>query len=252
MKRVFTAVVIFALAAGSAAQAEDQFKGFYVGFNVGGVGGRSDARTTTVAGSYFDPTSPPAIAIAGAQDLSGPGFTGGGQAGYNFQSGKFVFGLEADFGVLKWDKSRSTTAVYPCCAPETFTIVQSVKTDWLFTARPRIGYASENWLVYVTGGVAATNLNYRADFSDTFTGLESGRNDERRIGWTVGGGVEYQFKGGHWSMKGEYLFADFGAVSMTSTNLTCCGGAGTFPDTPFTHRTDFRAHIYRLGVNYRF
>src|SRR5207237_644341 len=94
-----TCVIFLALAAVSTAHAAD-FKGFYIGGNVGGANGNSDAKTTTIFSptGYFATTSVPAIATSGAQNLSSSAFSGGGQAGYNFQHGAFVLGFETDFG----------------------------------------------------------------------------------------------------------------------------------------------------------
>ena len=244
---------LFALAPAGFAQDKD-WKGFYVGGNVGGAFGGSDAQTTTVfsATGYFATTSVPAIATAGAQHISPSGFSGGGQAGYNIQSGHFVLGAEADFGGMSLSSSRSTTAVYPCCAPTSFTITQSMKTSWLFTARPRVGYARGRALVYGTAGLAMTNVNYQETFTDTFaTAAENGGVKKSQTGWTAGGGVEYR-AGSHWSLRGEYLYADFGKVSTVSTNFTAFSPAEAFPTNPFTHSATLHSHIARFGVNYRF
>lgn len=245
-------LVAFALVAAAGAD-DTNFKGFYVGANVGGAFGTADARTTPVGpGNYFADSSVPAIAAIGRQELSPSGFTGGGTIGYNWQSQNgWVFGLEADMGALRLEDSASGTGVYPCCAPDAFTVRQSVSTDWLFTARPRVGYATHNWLIFGTGGLAVTNIDYRAEFTDTFgPASESGSVDERKAGFAIGGGVEYGIPNTHWSVKGEYLYLMFGDVSVTSTNFF--DGAVADPGTPFSHTTDLKAHTVRFGVNYRF
>src|ERR1700730_12687662 len=73
--------------------------GFYLGVNAGGAWGRSDAATTTIFSpkGYSATTNTGAIEIAGAQRLNSSGITGGLTAGYNWQSGNIVFGLESDF-----------------------------------------------------------------------------------------------------------------------------------------------------------
>ncbi|MBZ5700579.1 MAG: outer membrane beta-barrel protein [Acidobacteriia bacterium] len=233
---------------------DTNWKGFYAGGNVGGAFGSSDAQTSTIysATGYFATTSVPAIATTGAQHLTPRGVSGGGQAGYNFQSGHFVLGAEADFGAMNLSNSVSGTAVYPCCAPTAFTVTQSVNTSWLFTARPRVGYASGRALVYGTAGLAMTNLNYQATFTDTYaTAAESGGVNKTQTGWAAGGGVEYRV-GSHWSLTGEYLYANFGSVSATSTNLTAYTPAQSYPTNIFTHSANLHSHIARFGVNYRF
>ncbi len=264
--------MVFVLAAASFGQ---DWKGFYVGGNAGGVKGNSDAFTSTVFSptGYFAQSSVPAIAAIGHQPLSPRGFTGGGQAGYNFQTGHWVLGVEADFGSMHVSDDFTATGIYPCCTTTSFTITQTVNSDWLLTARPRIGVANAHVLVYGTGGLALTNFNYKEDFIDTFASAhESASTSELLTGWTGGAGVEFKIgSGGHWSMKGEYLFADFGSgLKTTSTNLTFV----TIPPPPsssaratitavtqaivasptnvFAHQADLSAHSFRAGFNYRF
>ncbi|HLJ28273.1 MAG TPA: outer membrane beta-barrel protein [Candidatus Angelobacter sp.] len=247
-------VCFFALIAGVSANADD-FKGFYVGANAGGAFGSANAQTTTVFSptGYFATTSPGAIAIAGNQNLSPKGGTFGGQAGLNLQFHRLVAGFELDFGGMKLSQSQSTSGTYPCCAPTGFTVNQSVNTDWLFTLRPRVGFTAGHWLVYGTAGLAVTNLTYKAQFTDTFaTANESGQANLTQTGWTAGGGVEYHLKSSHWSVKGEYLFANFGSVTTTSTNLTAFTPPIAFPQNPFTHTTNLHANVARAGFNYRF
>src|SRR5262249_21055929 len=153
----------------------------YIGANLGGVNGNSDAQTSTIFSStgYFASTSVPAIAAVGKQNISPSGFTGGGQAGYNFQHNEFLLGAEVDFGGMSLDDSKSGTATYPCCAPTAFTVKQTAETSWLFTLRPRVGFTGGPVFVYGTGGLAVTSLNYQALFTDTFaTAHENGGVDE--------------------------------------------------------------------------
>ena len=176
--------LLFALLAAAPASAAD-FKGFYAGFNLGGVAGSSDAKTSTVFSptGYFAASSVPAIATAGAQSLSPNGFSGGGQVGINLQRHNFVVGLETDFGGMNLNNKKSATATYPCCAPTAFTVTQFVGTSWLFTLRPRIGFTAGPVLVYGTGGLAMTSVEYTALFTDTFaTALEHGGKTSTQTG----------------------------------------------------------------------
>lgn len=246
-------VLMFALLPGVTAHAGD-FKGPYVGINVGGVSGSSNATTTTVFSptGYFASTSVPAIATAGAQNLSPNGFTGGGQLGLNLQRHSFVLGLETDFGGMNLSDKKSTTATYPCCPTTGFTVTQFAGTSWLFTLRPRIGFTGGPVLVYGTGGLAMTNVEYTALFTDTFANAqENGRKTSTQSGWAAGGGAEFK-AGHHWSVKGEILHADFGSLSDTSTNLTAFPSRVAFPTNVFTHKANLTANIYRFGFNYRF
>jgi len=239
----------FALLAAVCVSGQD-FKGFYLGGSVGGAHGNSDAQTSTIFSptGYFNITSPPAIAAVGAQSPSANGFAGGGQAGYNFQSKHLLLGVEADFGGMNISQSATGSGIYPCCVTTGFTVTQSVETSWLFTLRPRVGVVVGRVLLYGTGGMAVTDVNYQALFTDTFaTAHENGGNDGNQVGWTGGAGAEFKVNR-RWSIKGEYLYADFGSVTNTSTNLTAPAST-SWPMNVFTHTADMRAHIFRFGFN---
>jgi outer membrane immunogenic protein len=246
-------MIVFALAALSTAAADD-FKGFYVGANGGGAFGRGHVDTSPIFSStgYFATTSTPAITAVSSQKVEPSGFTAGGQGGYNFQWDKFVLGFEADFGVLNLEGSTTATATYPCCAPTSFTVNQSLKTNWMFTARPRMGVVFGKVLLYETAGIAVTKVKYSALFTDTFaTAKETAAFDELRPGYVVGGGGEFRVNH-HWSVKGEYLYAGFPEHIVTSTNLTAFTPPIPFPSNIFTHTARLNAHIARAGINFRF
>ncbi len=124
--------------------------------------------------------------------------------------------------------------------------------------RPRVGVTNGPVLVYGTFGLAMTNFDYKEDFIDTFPtppslpAHEFASTSGLLTGWTAGGGVEFKLGGGnHWSMKGEYLWNDFGSgLKVTSTNLHAFGIA--FPTNVFTHQADLSGHLFRAGFNYRF
>src|SRR5713101_5763436 len=247
-------VLIFALVAMGSAQSN--FTGFYVGANLGGASGTSDVTTTTIFSptGYFAMTSPPAIAIAGKQRMNPSSFTGGGQVGYNFQMSHVVLGAETDYSFLQFSQTVSKSGIYPCCVTTGFTVRQSIRTNWLYTARPRIGVAFGPVMFYGTGGLALTHFKYKEVFTDTFaTARENGGVNENRVGWIAGGGAEFRFTH-HWSVKGEYLHADFGGVTNTSTNLTTTFGTTpfVFPTNVWTHHASLRTNIGRVGVNFRF
>jgi outer membrane immunogenic protein len=227
--------------------------GAYIGANGGLAFGKADAVTDAPEpGPYFAGSSLTAIAEAGMQRIEPRGLLAGGQLGFNVQSGSAVFGVEADFGLMQLDETASVTVEYPCCAGTDFTIEQGVETQWLLTVRPRVGVAAGNVLVYGTGGIAITNLDYTATFDDTFaTAHADSQIQERRIGFTFGGGVEVG-GGGRASFKAEYLVTDFGSVEMVSDNFTLNDPPVPSPAIVFPHMTDLRVQVFRAGVNVRF
>jgi outer membrane immunogenic protein len=237
-----------------AASAQTDWNGFYAGGNIGGALGRSTANTSTVfsAGEYFFPDSVPAIESAGRQKLSANSFTGGLEAGINAQSGSIVFGGELDYESLRMSDSASTTVPYPCCAGTSFTVDQSFKTNWLVTARPRIGFTIGPSLLYATGGLAVTKVDYHAQFSDTGGGAsEDAFVNKAKYGWVGGFGIAFPGPSEHFSVKAEYLYTDFGRLTMTSSNLTAFTPPVAFPANEFTHSMALHAHVIRAGIDYR-
>jgi outer membrane immunogenic protein len=220
------------------APAANDWSGFYVGGNAGYGFGSANVTSSVGPGGLNDD----AIAAAQSPSLSPKGFTGGLQAGYNYQMGSWVFGIEADINYFGLKASDTTTAIYPL-GGGAFTTSATVKTDWLFTLRPRIGYAFDRFMIYGTGGLAMTSVKYDEEFSSVFGETESASGSKMKLGWTAGLGAEYAIWS-RWTLKAEYLYANFGSISVDGT--TNIAGA------TFTHDTKLHSHIARLGVNYRF
>jgi outer membrane immunogenic protein len=204
------------------------WQGFYLGLNLGGAYATSDA-------SDLDGYN---LVTDWAYDMSA--FTGGGQAGYNMQFGKFVFGVEADAGYLGLDG----TGVEPG-SPGSDTFART-KTDFYTTLRARAGFSVDCWLFYLTGG--GMGASYEGKVVDDCVngncggGFIDASSDGFRFGWTVGGGVEWALTR-HWSIKTEYLYFDL--ANDRFSNVTVAGNRVRFDN-------DTDGHIVRVGLNFRF
>jgi len=235
--------------------------GFYGGINLGGNWGTSDETLdVTSAGSFFGavcfpPTNACTVNVvdvrrAGAQGFDTSGFTGGGQIGYNWQAGAAVFGIEADFDYFRSAGSGLRAVTLVSGVPGTVTVAESMSTDWLFTLRPRIGWAVNNWLFYGTGGLAVSNLRSAWTFRETpFGNVAANSVSDTKVGWTAGAGVETKFAGG-WSLGLEYLFVHFDNISQTVPVVLPLGG-GAIPQN-FSHSADLDSNIVRVKLNYFF
>jgi outer membrane immunogenic protein len=126
------------------------------------------------------------------------GFAGGVQAGYNWQQGPWVFGVEGDI---------QATGADDTFAPWKFA------NPWFGTVRGRVGYALGNVLFYGTGGLAFGELR-----ATTFGLSESHTN----AGWTVGVGGEMGFAP-NWSAKVEYLYVD-----LADSNFVITGASNSY------------------------
>lgn len=231
------------------APAPFNWTGFYLGLNAGYGFGRNDLRVAPSADAASQAFWNPAF-LAGAAPsryrLEQDGFVGGGQIGYNVQTGMFVWGVEADLQGSGIRDSVDVATITPGFVPGFFSASQQL--EWFGTGRARLGLTTGPALFYVTGGVAFGGVKYNHDFAfPASNDFHTVSRKDTEVGWTAGGGVEWAF-GNNWSMKAEYLFIDLGDRSFTSTP----GGRAANRATTLT--TDFRNqyHIARLGLNYRF
>ncbi|WP_199580847.1 outer membrane protein [Bradyrhizobium sp. MOS003] len=123
------------------------------------------------------------------------GFVGGVQAGYNFQNGPWVFGVEGDIQAAGADDTF---------APWKFS------NPWFGTLRGRAGYAFSNIMFYGTAGLAFGELR-----AQTFGWTES----HTTAGWTIGAGAEVGFAP-NWSAKLEYLYIDLSSSQFAITGVS--------------------------------
>ena len=258
----------------STPQPQYNWSGFYVGLNAGAVLGSYKLNSSTSPNTYLpNPADSAAINAAGVLNTKPTGFTGGAQSGYNWQSGHFVAGIEADFDFLHLRGTASSGAVaYPVgpgvfvqhnlgnvvlVSPiSQFVITDYANADWLATIRPRIGYAQGSWLFYVTGGLALTQLRDDFLFTDgvpnAALGFEQGAriNGVLKAGSVAGLGVEAGLTS-NLSFKAEYLHVSFGntGAPQTFNNLAVFtpGRTQTIADSG-----SLSADMLRLGLNYRF
>jgi outer membrane immunogenic protein len=223
--------------------------GFYIGGTAGGTWGSFNPTSSTVTVPVGEINADvPAINAAGMQSIKPGGFTGGFEAGYNWQPSYLLFGLEGDIESFRLSGSASTGPVVYHGGVGTFTLTSNASTDWLATARGRLGYVAGTWLFYATGGFAFTDLHGNFSFSETaFGGSEAASLSSSKTGYTVGGGVEASLSR-QWSIKAEYLFVDFGTISALGT----AAGGVLVPTYPFTHTMDLKANLARVGLNYHF
>ncbi|WP_181170224.1 MULTISPECIES: outer membrane protein [unclassified Mesorhizobium] len=191
------------------------WSGAYVGGHAGYAWGRT---------KYNDPLVFDEISFL---RKDGDGFLGGVQAGYNWQDGAVVYGIEGDvsFGNVKGHRFL-VTAYGPANYDETLRVFG--------TFRGKVGYTFNSILPYVTGGFAVANYKLEGAGGSTTT---------TNLGWTIGGGAEIGLTE-KISIKGEYLFADVGKEDFSLANA---------PDVvPFPGKVSAEIQTLRIGINYRF
>ena len=138
------------------------------------------------------------------------------------------------------------------------------KIEWLASIRGRIGVLLGPGLLYFTGGVAweeaksslsahtHSGVVVAPELGDIFT---SATFTSTRSGFVLGGGYEWLFAP-HWTMRGEYLFYDFGKSdnNVLTFPIAQCGSGPTpanLCNIPVTTGKNF-VNVVRFGLNYRF
>jgi outer membrane immunogenic protein len=220
--------------------------GFYAGIN--GGGGFTQDRTVivneTFAGVPFVGGTWPGTGNFGSRSASG-GF-GGGQIGYNWQRDHIVFGLEADFEGSGITGSSTATLPY-VVAPNTITAGVSERLDWFGTARGRIGWAWDRFMLYATGGFAYGQVKSTLSMSDTFGFSANITDSSTRTGYVVGAGGEYAFNN-NWSVKAEYQYIDLGRRTLSGPEFIAGAPSPVFAVNN-SMRYDY--HTVRVGLNYK-
>jgi outer membrane immunogenic protein len=168
----------------------DDWSGFYLGGHLGHIWGHTRVEDDGVITEHNARTN---------------GVTGGALAGYNWQNGALVLGIDGDFG---WSNARGTgSGPPPDPDPVVFVTTQAPNIydlNWTTHVRGRVGYALNDWLFYLAGGFALADLTFQ-EGAITTAQVSGGKY----YGWLVGGGVEHAFTR-HLVGRIEYLYDDFG------------------------------------------
>ncbi len=193
--------------------------GTYVGANLGGIWGTfsmSPFATNNLTG---------AVAAPGTTSPSSSSIIGGFQAGYNWQIGQWVLGLEQDYQFTGLKQSFAfATPVGPFAAGDTMAI----KTDYLAATRARVGMTWDRALVYVAGGLETGEF----DGTGSFVGRGGGGSpalsftdaDKLHFGFNIGAGVDYAITNNVF-LGVEYRYIDLGNETYNLGAFTPAGGA---------------------------
>lgn len=187
------------------------------------------------------------------RDLAPPsvekiGITTGVQAGYNWQAGRFIYGIETDLNFLDGRGGSSGLFLAPSSylplMISAYSLSCSDSARFFGSLRARFGVAHESSLLYVTAGLATGGTRGPAmlvllpgGLGDPYFARDS---DSSRSKYVFGAGIERALGGGV-SARFEYLFLNQTLNSQffldASNNL-------------FVSRTRNENHILRFGLNY--
>jgi outer membrane immunogenic protein len=247
-ERLLCGVASLTLLDASAVLAEPvrSWTGFYIGGHAGYSWGSVNGDTTysvLTPGTPFFPRNT-VIFSSVQRDFDPSGGLGGVQLGYNFQSARFVYGIETD---LSWTGQHDSSSFSgrKTVQFEDFNYQETTaaKLKYMGTVRGRLGFLFGDFLPYVTGGFAwgrmAMDLDWRLtqNFCTPCVASFSGSQAHTLAGWTAGAGIEYSLNQ-LWSLKAEYLYVDLNEATFFSN----VQGGGSF---------GMHDHILRFGINFR-
>jgi hypothetical protein len=157
-----------------------------------------------------------------------PELWGAFKGGYNWQFGSAVVGFEADANWLGGTGSQSLAGISG--APGD-SLTDSISSTFLLTARPRLGWAWDRTLVFVTGGYAWANVNVSDAAMVAGGTIAAGSSNSPHLnGWTVGAGIEYAFARS-WSVKGtRRIFVNSVQNTFFVLSRECTLGGGGSPN----------------------
>ncbi len=176
------------------------------------------------------------------------GVTGGVQAGYNYQIGSVVPGVEADFDYLRqlpWGGTFAAPPVYEPYGTGSYSLSGGC-SSYAGSLRGHLGYAFDRVLVYGTGGIAfGGNRNPGSVILNPIAPghvFAAGASSSARTKYVFGAGVEHALSD-HWLARAEYLYDNLGQIDQFFLN----GAGQIYGSTQFNQN-----HIFRLGLDYKF
>jgi outer membrane immunogenic protein len=203
------------------------WSGFYVGvFGGGGMGNHNyNNGTPTNYANYLI-------------NYDSTGGIGGGEIGYNVQSGMMVAGVEAD-GFWSGIKGSDIAAFNAGTLPAGITAYDATNLRWGGTLRARGGIAVDRLLLFFTGGWAYGDLVH----TSTVPAVAVDQFTNHRSGLTAGGGIAYAVTN-NLIGKFEYRYYDFGRYNRAGSPLTPSG------QLPYT--VDNTYSVVTIGLDYKF
>jgi outer membrane immunogenic protein len=222
--------------------------GFYVGGNFGAKWARASDSVNVAPATAFDAALPSGASLP-LTSTTPSSFIGGGQVGYNWQTGRVVFGIEGDIDLQDW---RTTQVLGNFASGTVFVPGDSftVNSRWQASLRGRLGYAADRLLIYATGGWAWTDVKAGANFTPFEDAPATSATERATLtGGTIGGGLEYAFWD-HMSLGVEARYTRYGSHTFNGGTLAL--GFAPFVFTPVTQAIQPNTVEILERLNWRF
>ncbi|QDW38681.1 outer membrane beta-barrel protein [Bradyrhizobium sp. KBS0727] len=213
------------------------WSGFYIGINGGGAWSHKCWDTGPFTFGVIAVFTSPG-GREGCHDASGG--VVGGQAGYRWQAGAWVFGLEAqgDWADLT---ASNTSLIFVPGGRFVTGVTNNTKIDAIGVFTGQIGYAWNNVLFYVKGGGMVVNDKFQGTATGIGTVLDN--VSDTRWGGAVGAGLDFGIT------PNVVLGIDYVHGFMGNRNLTFVSTTGAFSRTE-TIRQDIDMVTARLSYKF--
>lgn len=157
---------------------------------------------------------PVPVAAFGSNSASASSWLAGAQAGYNWQSGSVVYGVEADIAGTRLKSTMNTTLQGGLIPAPTANTISGL--DWYGTARGRLGWATGPVMFYGTGGLAYGRIGVNSTLNDNFAPIFlNSQSSSVKTGWVAGFGVEYLWRP-NLILNLGYQYVDLGTTSLVA------------------------------------
>lgn len=211
--------------------------GFYVGALIGG-GTISDPGGGNSEGYYRTSTG------------SGVGAIAGGQFGYNYQEGNWVFGVEGEGYWSNIKNSLDYSSVSSTTGAVFDVYNTSLQNRYDYTVAGRVGLAFDRTLIYAKGGWAWGNYKYNDSYKEvgsTYSYFDNGSVNLN--GPMFGVGIEHALTR-NWTVKFEYDFIAYGSSQLHTTGCTVNGTTSCYFNDGYPAASN--KQVFKFGANYLF
>lgn len=196
----------------------------WTGFYVGGFGGGG------LGNHNYNNANGPAGFANFTVNYNSTGAIGGGEAGYNWQSGSVLVGIEGD-GFWSGIKGNDAT--------QQLGVIDQSNLRWGGTLRARGGVTVDRLLLFFTGGWAYGDILH----TSTAAGFPVDQFSNHQSGLTAGGGIAYAITNNVIG-KIEYRYYDLGRYNRVGNPLT--------PNGQLPYTVDNTYSVVTLGLDFKF
>lgn len=253
MTNLTTYLFAITLALGSTLTLADEIRvkdwtGLYTGIAIGATSNSASPDTQVEYSGYFTDV---AASSDRAQldpilqnEIEGDGVSASLLAGYHFQTGSVVYGLEADLTFIDYSESESDgPTAYDTLSTASFTTTTKVEANYMISLRPKIGYVKDTFLMHLSAGPVISEFTTTHDYTDTY-GIGNSlkfEDKEKSVGLSVNIGIDYRIAS-DLSLRADYTHMQFSKILDGNSDVNRDG------NSDITYDSDLTSNNFRLAL----